>query len=136
MAIKPKQWLFDNGHTDTLGGRGRMSLAHKALIQAAVASGVNIEGFGVVSSPTAVADAPVEVKRIAVDPNRIADVPNVSRDEKAVMGFYRAEGKVVEIGMRTVDNNCGSSLTYCMCESPRVWVDHDQQVVVLFKPRN
>lgn len=135
MAIKPKQWLYDNGHTDSLGGRGRMSAAHKALIEAAVASGVNIEGYAVVNRPTIATDKPAEVKRVAPNPNVIADVPDMTRDENEIMAFYRADGKVVEIGMRTVDNVCGSSLTYCPCESPRVWVDHDQQVVVNFKPR-
>lgn len=134
MAIKPKQWLYDNGHTDSLGGRGRMSAAHKALIMEAVAKGVNIEGYAVVEQSTTA--APAEVKRVAVDPNRVVDVPDMSRDEREVMGYYLSDGKTVEVGMRTVDNNCGNSLTYCRCESPRVWVDYDRQVVVNFKPRN
>lgn len=137
MAIKPKQWLFDNGHTDSVGGRGRMSLAHKNLIMEAVANGTAIEGYALKEAVTLTGkESPAEVKRIVMDPNKIVDVPDACRDEKAVMGFYREEGKVIEIGMRTVDNNCGNSLNYCHCESPRVWVDYDRQVVVNFKPRN
>lgn len=135
--IKPKEWLFQNGHMtrDEADKRGRMSLANKGLVMEAVANGVAIEGYAVVERPTADTDKPAEVKRVAIDPNRVADVPDMSRDEREVMGYYMVEGKRVEVGMRTVDNNCGSSLTYCRCESPRVWVDHDQQVVVNFTSR-
>ena len=136
MAISPKKWLYDNGHTDTLGGRGRMSKAHKALIMEAVANGVAIEGYAVVDKATAATDKPAKVERVAPNPNRVVDLPDMTRDESKVMAFYREDGKVVEVGMRTVDNNCGTSLTYCPCESPRVWVDYDRQVVVNFKPRN
>ena len=131
--MKPKEWLHKNGHIETIG-RGRLSAAHIALINEAVANGVQIEGYSVVT-PTKESTGAPEVKRTAVDPNRVVDVPDVARDERTTMAFYRNDGKVVEIGMRTVDNVCGNSLTYCRCESPRVWVDYDQQVVVNFKPR-
>lgn len=130
--IKPKQWLFDNGHIEVIG-RGRLSAAHIALIHEAVANGVQIEGYSAVKGnsdePTA---APV-VERTKVDPNRIVDVPDLARDETALEAYYLTDGKPVTIGMRTVDNVCGSSLTYCHCESPRVWVDSDRQVVVNFR---
>jgi len=136
MAIKPKQWLYDNGHTTTVGGRGRMSKEHKALILAAVESGVDIEGYAVVERATAATNKPAKAERVKVDPNRVVDVPDETRNEREVMAYYMEGPKRVEVGMRTVDNNCGSSLTYCPCESPRVWVDHDRQVVVNFRSRN
>lgn len=136
--IKPKEWLYQNGHMtrEEADKRGRMSLANKALVMEAVRNGVAIEGYAIVDRPTVATDKPAKVERVAVDPNRVMDVPDMSRDETALMAFYRADGKVIEIGMRTVDNVCGNSLTYCRCESPRVWVDCDSQVVVNFKPRN
>jgi len=135
--IKPKIWLRDNGHmtAEDANRRGRLSKAHVAIILDAVAKGAQIEGYGVVR-PTVATDRPVEAKRTAVDPHRVADVPDMSRDEREVMAFYGTGRDKVEVGMRTVDNNCGSSLTYCRCESPRVWVDHDREVVVNFGPRN
>jgi hypothetical protein len=131
--MKPKEWLHKNGHIEVIG-RGRLSGAHIALIQEAVANGVQIEGYSVVSGNqnTETTTAPT-VQRTAVDPNRIVDVPDAVRDEREVEAFYREDGKVVKIGMRTVDNVCGNSLTYCHCESPRVWVDSDRQVVVNFR---
>lgn len=137
MAIKPKIWLRDNGHmtAEEAAKKGRMSLVNKALVEAAVARGVNIEGYSVVREDSPTGETP-KVERVAVDPNRVVDVPDAYRDERTLMAYHMVEGKRVEIGMRTVDNNCGSSLTYCACESPRVWVDHDHQVVVNFAPRN
>lgn len=133
---KPKVWLYENGHTTTLGGRGRMSKEHKAIIEAALLADpdLRIDGYSVERS-TVATDKP-KVERVAVDPNRVVDVPDMTRDERVTMAFYRDGGKSIEVGMRTVDNNCGSSLTYCPCESPRVWVDYDREVVVNFKPRN
>lgn len=129
--MKPKDWLKANGHITEIK-RGRMSREHITLIKEAVANGAKIEGYGEVS---ATASAPATVERVAVDPNRLVDVPDVFRDERALMAYRVENGKNVEIGMRTVDNNCGSSLTYCRCDSPRVWVDHETQAVVNFKPR-
>lgn len=129
--MKPKDWLKANGHISEIK-RGRMSREHIELIKAAVATGVKIEGYGEV---TATADKPATVERTAVDPNRLVDVPDVYRDERTLMAYRTQDGKQIEIGMRTVDNNCGSSLTYCRCDSPRVWVDHESQAVVNFKPR-
>lgn len=136
--MKPKEWLFQNGHMsrEDADKRGRLSLANKALIEQAVANGASIDGYAVVDRPTLATDKPVEVKRVAVDANRVVDLPAMTRDEREVMGFYREDGKTIEVGMRTVDNNCGTSLTYCPCDSPRVWVDCDREVVVNFKPRN
>lgn len=129
--MKPKEWLKANGHITEIG-RGRMSREHIALVEAAVASGVAIEGYAVSSKP-ANADKPVE--RVAVDSKTIADIGEPTRDERSLMAYRVEEGKNVEIGMRTVCNACGSSLTYCGDASPRVWIDHERQAVVNFKPR-
>lgn len=140
--IKPKKWLYDNGHitAEDMGKRGRLSAKNKELIMAAVANGVAIEGYSVVKadkSDNTDTPAPVQVERVAAaDPNRIVDVPNVTRDEREIMAYHFVDGKKKEIGMRTVDNICGSSLTYCHCENPRVWVDADVECVVNFQSRN
>lgn len=136
--MKPKDWLHKNGHIETIG-RGRMSAAHIALINEAVANGEQIEGYSIVSDKgiakaTGETAAPT-VERTKVDPNRIPDVPDVARDERTTMAYHFVDGKRVEIGMRTVDNVCGSSLTYCHCENPVVWVDFDRSVVVNFGTR-
>lgn len=135
--IKPKVWLHKHGHIETIG-RGRMSAAHIALIHEAVANGEQIEGYSVVSGTvpanTTATPAPT-VERTKTDPNRVVDVPDVARFEDETEAYYFNDGKAVLIGMRTVDNVCGSSLTYCHCESPRVWVDYDRQVVVNFRTR-
>lgn len=136
--ITPKQWLYDNGHTDTLGGRGRMSKANKALVMEAVANGVAIEGYAVVEKATVATDkpaSPAKVERVKVDPNRVVDVPDMRRDERMWVASVEVDGKRKEIGFRTIDNGCGSSLGWCYCETSRVWVDHDRQAVVLFSPR-
>lgn len=131
--MKPKEWLHKNGHIEVIG-RGRLSAAHIALINEAVANGVAIEGYAIKERVTLTGDeSPAEVTRIVMDPNRIVDVPDVARFENETEAYYLNDGKAVLIGMRTVDNVCGSSLTYCHCESPRVWVDFDRQVVVNFR---
>lgn len=131
--MKPKEWLKAHGHITEIG-RGRMSAAHIALIKDAVANGTEIEGYGSVT-PKATG-APATVERTAVSTVKtIADIGEPTRDERSIMAYRTVDGKTVEIGMRTVDNNCGTSLTYCKCESPRIWVDHESQAVVNFKPR-
>ena len=133
--MKPKQWLFDNGHIKEIG-RGRLSAAHIALINEAVANGVNIEGYSVVKQNVSTdKPEPAKVERTKVDPNRIVDVPDMARDERDFTAYRFEDGKRVEVGMRTVCNVCGSSLTYCHCESPMVWVDFDRQSVVKFATR-
>lgn len=133
--MKPKEWLFKNGHIEVIG-RGRLSAAHIALIHEAVANGVQIEGYSVSKTDISTdKPEPVKVERIAHDPNRVVDVPDIARDERDFMAYRSENGKRIEVGMRTVDNNCGSSLTYCHCESPRVWVDYDREAVVHFTSR-
>jgi hypothetical protein len=97
--------------------------------------GWDIEGYVVTpGKPDPLAKIPLPgptVERVKVDPNRIYDVPDVARDEDSWQAFT-SEG---EVGMRTVCNGCRSSLNYCHCPHPRVWVDHLTEAVVVFKPR-
>lgn len=135
---KPKEWLASKGHPVKVG-KGRLSAEYKGIIEAALLADpdLRIEGYSVVKDNDAnTSTAAPKVERVKADPNRVVDVPDATRDENAVMAYYMEGDKRVEVGMRTVDNNCGSSLSYCPCESPRVWVDYDRQVVVNFKPRN
>ena len=134
--MKPKQWLFDNGHI-TVIKQGRLSGEHKALIENAVRNGAQIEGFAVsTATPKNEAEKSMpKVEKVSVDANRILDVPDEARNENQWEAYRFQDGKPVEVGMRTVDNGCGSSLSYCRCESPRVWVDVDNEAMVRFKPR-
>lgn len=128
--MKPKEYLLKHGHIDSIG-RGRLSREHIAIIEKAVAEGVNIEGYSVSSKPTA------ETPKVAREPraDTIPDVPDESRPEKNWQAYRKSGVDIVDVGMRTVCNNCGSSLTYCRCPKPVVWVDADIEAVVYFKPR-
>lgn len=127
--MKPKQWLAQNGHIADPNQRGRLSAAHKALIEKAVLDGADIDGYAV---SKAVSDTPApKVERVSVDPNRIADVPDESRPETD----WEAHTNNGPIGMRTVCNTCHSSLTYCHCPHPKVWLDSDTEGVVFFRAR-
>ena len=139
--MKPKAALVKAGvlPAGSENKRGRMSAAHIAECERLVRDeGYTIDGFGI-SKPTAATDKPAEPAKVerkaAADPNRIADVPDEARPEAAWEAYRFENGKPVEVGMRTVDNVCGSSLNYCHCEAPRVWVDHLSEAVVRFKPR-
>ena len=134
--MKPKEWLLANGHIKEIT-RGRMSRENIALIEDAVKAGTKIEGYAVASAPK---DGPVKdeakVEKVKADPNRILDIPeNPFRDENQWEAYANVDGKIVPIGMRTVDNGCGNSLTYCACRTAVVWVDADVSAVVNFKPR-
>lgn len=131
--LKPKQWLVQNGHmpAGSENRRGRLSREHIALITAAVASGAAIEGYSAV--PVVEKPAPATRKPV-VESARVFDMPDIARDERTTEAYRFEDGKAVSIGMRTVDNVCGNSLTYCRCEQPRVWVDHTREAMVLFKP--
>ncbi len=121
-----------NGHlpTGSENARGRLSRANIELIEAAVAGGARIEGYGTV---TTLSSAPAKVERVAAT-TAIADIGEPTRPEK----YFRAFVGTQEIGTRTVCANewCRSSLTYCKCDSPQVWVDTDVRAVVTFKPRS
>jgi uncharacterized Zn-finger protein len=108
--------------------RGRLSKAADARCQALAAEGIDIQGYEVSGTPQSVKG--VTVEKVKHDPNRIADVPDPSRSESDWTA-HTSEGPV---GMRTVCNLCHSSLTYCWCQHPRVWVDVDTEGVVYFTP--
>ena len=133
--MKPKEWLLKNGHIKEIT-RGRMSREHISLIENAVRNGASIEGYGVSTTAPAEKSAPVKVEKVGTDPNRILDIPEFPvRDEREWQGYANVNGKIRDIGMRTVCNTCNNSLSYCGCKSPIVWIDHETTAVVNFKGR-
>lgn len=140
MSIRPKEWLVKNGHlpAGSENARGRISRENIALIEAAVASGVDILGYSR-SGPASTVEPP-KVERAAAQPATVvADIgdPTHPELERREGGLYLREAfaGTVNVGMRTVCNNCKRSLTYCLCESPKVWVDHSTESVVNFRTR-
>lgn len=131
--MKPKQWLFDNGHISEIG-RGRLSRDHISLIEQAVRDGAQIEGYAVsTAAPKTEAEkSEPAVEKVRHDPNRIMDVPDERRSESVWKAHTFVNGDKVNVGMRTVCNTCRSSLTYCPCRAPIVWVDHEATGVVTF----
>lgn len=127
--MKPKEWLKANGHLSEVG-RGRLSGAHIELIRQAVAQGADIEGYSSTGRLAPKASAP---KR-DVESTGIPDVPEQLRDARDFKVVSATTGKAIPmVGPKTVCNGCGSSLTYCPCPAPRVWLDHEREVVVRFK---
>lgn len=132
--MKPKEWLFQNGHIKEIG-RGRMSAAHKALIMEALEKNSNlvIEGFSS-SKPTAQSPKPAVTREPKVASSGMIDCPEPLRDARDFVVVLRDTGKPIPmVGPATVCNGCHSSLTYCPCPAPRVWLDHDREGVVSFK---
>jgi hypothetical protein len=133
--MKPKAALVKDGfvegdHTWSPGDenkRGRLSGVAKARLAELAASGWQIDDLSVGQSPT----GEVTVTKIKTDPNAVVEIPNPTRDEKALTAWVGTQ----KIGMRTVDNNCRRSLTYCPCESPKVWIDHKTEGVVTFRSK-
>ena len=125
--MKPKHALVKDGFLPkgSENVRGRLSLAAKNRLAELVAMGWDIEGFSINKATAAVE------KRPKNDPNTVIDIPDESRSEF----LWRAYAGGREIGMRTACNTCKASLTYCRCQSPRVWLDYDREVMVVFKPR-
>lgn len=137
--MKPKEWLYKNGHIEKadMNRRGRMSLAHKALIEAAVANGEKIDGYAVSSKPAIATDKPVTVERVAVDINRVVDCPEPLRDARDFRVLDKATGKPIHaVGPANICNGCKNSFTYCPCKNPRIWLDHDRETVVEFSYNN
>ena len=127
--MKPKSALVKDGFlpVGSENKRGRLSAAAIKRCEELAAQGWKIDGF----TAEKVADETKVKKTAKPDPNRVVDVPDEARAES----LWRAYADEKEIGMRTVCNNCGNSLTYCRDRTPVVWVDHDRQAVVSFKPR-
>jgi hypothetical protein len=135
--MKPKEWLKQNGHIADANVRGRLSLAHKALIEEAVSNGVVIDGYSLVkekpATATKEATAPT-VERTAVAGKVIADIGDPTRDERSMSAFWVKDGKNLAIGMREICNLCGNSLTYCFHQIPQVnRLDSPVPVTVQFK---
>lgn len=135
--MKPKDWLLANGHIKEIT-RGRMSRENIALIENAVRDGAVIDGY-VVSKvePKVTKDvpAPSKVERVTVATDRIADVPDEVRPESEWEAYTYLDGAKRPVGMRTVCNQCGNSLTYCHCRTPVVWLDHEVTGLVSFTVR-
>lgn len=127
--MKPKVALVKDGFLPPGSENVRGRLSGKAIerCEALAAQGWDIDGYQV--SKTSNSTAPVVLK-VKTDSNTIADVPEPTRFESDWTAWVGKQ----PIGMRTVCNNCRCSLTYCPCESPRVWLDHETQGVVYFKP--
>ena len=133
--MKPKQWLFDNGHITSMG-RGRMSADHKALITAALLADPKlvIEGYSVSKpAPTTGKPAAATVERTTSDTGMV-DVPEPVRMADEWEAFDDT-GKRFAIGIKGVCENCRSSVTYCRCPYPVLRVDNDRVSVVTFKPK-
>lgn len=131
--MKPKQALVKDGFLpkDAENTRGRLSKAAIERCKELVALGWDIEGYANDSTPNSTPTA-ATVAKVKVDNGArvIADIGNPSRDENAVM----AKAGTKTIGMRDVCT-CGTSLTYCWCPNPTVWVDGGGPVAVNFIPR-
>jgi hypothetical protein len=130
--MKKKEWLVKNGHLPkgSENVRGRLSAAHVALIEAAVANGEHIEGYQV-SKPTASVDKPAVVAVKPSSGTTIADIGEPTFPENQWRAFVGGN----EIGMRTVCDNCHCSIVYCRDNSPAVMYNGDRALVTL-KPRN
>lgn len=132
--MKAKEWLLNNGHIKEIT-RGRISLDNRALIEDAVRKGAQIEGYSISTAPAA-PDAPVAVDKAVVSNEKVIyDIGPERYNENEWIAYIHEDGKHKEIGIRTVCNGCGASLTYHMCETPRVWVDYNREAMVNFKPR-
>lgn len=134
--MKPKAALIKDGKIPTTLGRGRMSAEQIARCKELALMGWDIEGYSV-SNPTG--DSAPVVEKITVSSNVIADIGPETRPESDFQAYVRVDGKLSEIGMRTVCNRCRRSLCYGLCHGDggkcRVYVDHNHESEVEFKPR-
>lgn len=127
--MKPKEALVKDGFlpAGSENKRGRISVAGIERCKELASQGWSIEGYTV--SQSSDSTAPVEVVKVKSDPNAVVDIPQPTRDLNAMTAHVGDQ----KIGMKTVCNNCRRSLTYCPCESPKVWVDHEHEGVVRFR---
>jgi hypothetical protein len=117
-------------------GRGRPSREMKENAEMLVRDhGYLISGFA--ATPSKDADKPAEVKHTPTTPKGVGilDVPDQVRFENSTEAFSIVDGKRRKVGMRTVCNNCRSSLTYCPCPSPVVNLDYNLTGVVEFRTK-
>lgn len=129
MSLKPKVALVKDGFLPegSENVRGRLSADAINRCKELASQGWDIDGYVVSKSSDS---TPSTVSKVKHDPNVIPDVPDATRPESS----WTAWVGTLSVGMRTVCNNCRCSLTYCHCESPLVWLDHNDQGVVHFKP--
>ena len=130
--MKPKDALVKDGFLPegSQNKRGRLSAAAIARCTELASQGWQIDGY--VTSQSASQDAPVVKKVAQSNVKEVADIGEPYRDEN----YWTASADGHPVGMRTVDNVCGNSLTYCPCPHPRVWVDFDHEAVVQFSPKS
>lgn len=127
--MKPKEYLFKHGHITTIG-RGRMSREHIAIIEEAVKNGEKIEGYSSTPAPDSAEKTVAKTEKPEF--TGIAAVGDPRRDERTLSAYTFHNGVKRAVGMRTVCNICRSSLTYCACPHPKIWVEFDTESVVLF----
>lgn len=117
---KAKEALFAAGRI-TVIGKGRISRENNAWLDEQIAAGkFTVSGLSVSSNPVITKDSQstqaVVVKREKIADTGIADIGEPYRNEESTEAFSD-NGPV---GMRTVCNLCGNSLTYCYHPIPRV----------------
>lgn len=129
--MKPKTALVKDGFLPegSENKRGRLSSAAIKRLEELASKGWSIEGYG--SAIAVKATAQTE----KVESTGMPDVPEASRDEAELEAYVVVNGVRETIGMRKVCNGCQSSLTYCHCPAPWVWVDSNSQAMVGFKNR-
>lgn len=134
--MKPKNALVKDGFlpAGSENKRGRLSKAATERLKELAAKGWDIEGFSVTKSVTP--DTAPTVTRVPVEGKTLESIPDQRRDENDWQASaLNRDGKRVEIDMRAVCHNCGSSFTYCYCPESTFTLDYDFPVVVRFTPR-
>lgn len=131
--MKPKEALLKGGRIQAIT-RGRISAENHAWLAQKAGEGWAIDGY-TIKKPETPNTAPVVEKSERRDPGAIVDIPDEARSENDWQAYRHEDGKPVDVGMRECCNTCRASLTYCRCETPKVWVDVDAEAVVYFKPR-
>lgn len=126
--MKPKVALVKDGFLPAGSENVRGRLSREALVRLDELSkqGWDIDGYG-----NSIVEKATRKDKSETTVLEFGDLPPETRPESE----WQARSGNVEIGMRTVCNNCHASLTYCHCEMPKVWLDFDREGVVSFKPR-
>ena len=123
-----KDGFIDGDHTWSRGDenkRGRLSKPAIERCKVLASEGWDIDGYTVSQSVSGEST----VSKVKSDPNAVSEIPPPTRDETTMTAWVGDKS----VGMRTVCNNCRRSLPYCLCEQPKVWLDHINEGVVRFK---
>lgn len=134
--MKPKNALVKDGFLPpgSENKRGRLSGAAIARLKELAAKGWDIDGYSVTKSITP--DTAPVVTRTPVEGKTLESIPDERRSENDWQASaLNRKGERVEVGMREVCHNCGSSFTYCYCPESVFRVDYDYPAVVRFAPR-